>query len=78
MDEYPKPITNYYLTKILDQMNNSFCKINEKDGNFEIGFFCYVKIREKKIPVLIINNNIKLEEYKDKIEVSINGKYKTI
>ena len=78
MDEYPRPINNHYLTKILDQMNNSFCKINEKDGNFEIGFFCFVKIREKNIPVLIINNNIKLEEYKDKIEVSINGKNKTI
>ena len=74
MNGYPKPMTKHCLSKILDQMNNSLYKINEKDGKFETGFFCYVKIKEKTIPVLIINNSIQLDEYKDKINVSINNK----
>ena len=34
MNEYPKPLTNHCLTKILDQMNNSLYKVNEKGGEF--------------------------------------------
>ena len=82
MDDYPKPVNNQQLTKILDQMNKSLYKVNEKERMFETGFFCYVKIKEKlkekNIPVLSINKIVRLEEYKDEVNVSINKKTKNI
>ena len=82
MDDYPKPVNNQQLTKILDQMNKSLYKVNEKERMFETGFFCYVKIKEKlkekNIPVLIINKIVRLEEYKDEVNISINKKTKNI
>ena len=78
MDYYPKPITKICLEKILDQMNNSLYKINEKGGKFEIGFFCYIQIKQKRIPTLIINNYKKFNDYKDKIKVSLKNESITL
>ena len=58
MKDYPKPSSKQCFTKILDQMNNLFYKINKKDEKFDIGIFCYIKYNYKKIPILIINNYI--------------------
>ena len=56
MKDFPKPLPKQCITKILDQMNNLFYKINKKAEKFDIGIFCYIKYSNKKIPILIINN----------------------
>ena len=78
MEEYPEPVTKQCTQKILYQMNNSFYKINEQDGKFDIGFFCYIKFKEKNIPIVIINRYIFDEEYDNSniINVTINNRVK--
>ena len=82
MDDSPKSMSNLCLGKILDQMNKSLYKINEKEGKFEIGFFCHIQIKEKtiqkNIPVLIINNYVRLDDYIDEIKISFNKGTKII
>ena len=56
MNYYPKPVTKYFIAKILNQMENCFFKMNEIDDKFDIGFFCYIKYNNEKIPSIIINN----------------------
>ena len=51
MAEYIKPITKQCTKKLLDQMDNYFYKINEKEGEFSVGFFCHMNYKNKKIPV---------------------------
>ena len=56
-------------------MNNSICTII---NNKEIGFFCYIKYKNNKIPVIIINNYIYNGEYIDKINIILNDKEECI
>ena len=71
----PKPVSKKCHQVILDQMNYSiFTIINSK----EIGFFCYIKYKKNKIPVIIINNCINNGEYIDKINVILNNKKEII
>ena len=58
MEYFPKPFSKQCITKILDQMNNLFYKINQKGKNFDIGIFCHIKYNNKNIPISIINNYI--------------------
>ena len=39
MDKYPKPATKQYTLKILEQLDNYFCKIEEKKIYFKLDFF---------------------------------------
>ena len=59
---------------ISDQMNNSFCIINEKD----IGIFIHINYENKDIYAILINNIIKNEDYKDTKNFKINNKNKMI
>ena len=45
MEDQPKPVTKKCHETISDQMNNSFCIINEK----EIGIFIHIKDENKDI-----------------------------
>ena len=71
MEKYPKPVSKQCSKVILDQMDNSICKINEKT----IGFFCKIKYNNKKIPILVTNYQaiikLNIEDNKN-IEVIIN------
>ena len=69
MDYYPKPVTNHFIKKILNQLENCFFKINEKDDKFGIGLFCNIKYKNETIPVIIINDKIN----NDIINVSKNN-----
>ena len=73
MEKYPKPVTKQKTKKILEQMDNLFFKINEENEN--IGIFCNIKYKNKKIPVVITNNHMSSDDY---INVSINKKKKKI
>ena len=72
MIDYPKPLTKGCNKKIFEQMSNHFYKINKKQGNYEIGFFCYINYNNKKIPVLMSRNNI-IDKKDTTINITINN-----
>ena len=74
MSYYQKSIQKITITKILEQMENTFCKIEGKDT---IGYFCYFNYQNKNIPAIIINDDINISENKT-INVSINNVNKII
>ena len=49
-----EPLSLKQTEKILEQMNNSICRINDK-GN---GFFVKIPYKSKLLPVLITNNQV--------------------
>ena len=76
MEEYPKPVTKKCIGKILDQMTKNYLyKIFISKEKFDIGFFCYIKLQNKKIPVIICNH---IKKNNDSILLSINKGIKEI
>ena len=74
IDNFPKPVTIEGSIKIIDQLKNSICKIENKNGN-GTGFFCNIPYKNEKLKVLITNNHIINEDIikeNNKIQVSIN------
>ena len=57
LERYPGPVTIEQTKKILSQLHNCICKINNKNGK-GTGFFCYIPYKNKKIPVMMTNNHI--------------------
>ena len=76
MEKCPKPVNKYITEKILDQMNNTFCILNQKDES--IAFFCCIKYKNEKIPVIIINNYLNNENIKHSIDILINKESKKV
>ena len=75
IENYPKPITIEGTIKIVDQLKNCICKIQNKNGN-GTGFFCEIPYKKEKLKVLITNNHIIDEEIIKKYEritVSLNN-----
>ena len=54
---YPKSTSIDGTKTISEQMKNSICKIYTDNEANQIGFFCYIPYENKKISVLITNNN---------------------
>ena len=77
-NEYPKPATKQCTKKIVEQMENSFYKIETIDKKYGIGIFSYIKYQNNKISILITNNNLINQENKNKIKVFINNSYQII
>ena len=80
MEDYPKPITKQCTKKILEQIDEAIYKINEKEGNNEIGVFIKIKYKNKEFPVLITkskilnetnNNIININNNKEKNEIEL-------
>ena len=65
MEEYPNPADKQVTKTILKQMDNTFYKIDSKDEI--IGFFCYIKYKNEKISVIIINKYLRNDYIKDSI-----------
>ena len=76
MEKYLKPITQNVTEKILEQMNNTSFRINQKNEN--ILFFFLINYQNQKIPFIIINNYLKDEDIKDSIDLLINNEIKKI
>ena len=53
MEDYPEPITKKCTKNIVEQIENAIYKINEKEGNYEIGLFTKIKNKNKDISILI-------------------------
>ena len=75
MEKFPIPVTKRCHKNILEEMNKSICFINLRN---DIGFFCHIKYENKFIGVIIINNYINDEEYKNEIDVVVNNEVKKI
>ena len=73
LDKYPAPVTIEGTKKILNQLKNYICKIENKNGN-GTGFFCYIPYKNGKLEVLITNNHVINEEIlkEKRIKVSLN------
>ena len=72
MENYPKPVSKDCIKVILKQMDNLFYKKYEKEGNYLTVFFCNIKYKSQKIPVLIANSIIINEIVDNSINISIN------
>ena len=74
---YPVPVSIETTKKILFQMQNCICKINNSNGK-GTGFFCYItniKNQNIKYPVLITNNHVineQIIEESKSIKLSLN------
>ena len=82
IDKYPIPVIIEGTNKILYQLKNCICKIENKNGN-GTGFFCHISYKNKKLKVLITNNHVIDEDIikeNEKINISINDEeeYKII
>ena len=79
MIKHLKPITKNSLKKIFDQMTNSLFTINEEEIECDIGFFCYIRIENNNIPIMIINKIYDLDKFSNKIlNININNNKKKI
>ena len=76
MNKYPKPITKQCTKIIIEQIDNSICKIKDNKGIDHVCFLCYIKCENNNIPVLITTYNIINEKYivnKNTINIFINN-----
>mgnify|MGYP002626757504 CR=1 FL=1 len=78
MASYPKPLTIQCTKNIIEQMESSLYKINENKEKFDIGFFIYIKNKNKKISVFITNYHVTSHGYNNAIKVSLNNISTTI
>ena len=73
MSECPKPVSKECTEKILDQIDNSICKIRGNNGKTYMGLLCLIKYQDEIIYFLLtkyqIINGLYLEK-KNYIEVS--------
>ena len=72
MVKYSKAVTKKCTKIIFEQMDNYIYKINSKNGNSIFGFFCYIKCKNKQIPVLITDNQIINDISDNLIDISTN------
>ena len=78
MEKYPEPVSRKCTKIIFDQMNESIYKINIKGKKYVLGFFLFMKYNNKKIPILISNNDIINKIHNNKIDIINNNTNKTI
>ena len=81
MAEFPKPVTKKNTQKILNQMDNSIYSINGIEWKNGFCFFCNIKLKQEKIPVMIVNYKIINEKYlanNNSIDILIKNEFETI
>ena len=78
MIDLPGPMTKRVIKKIYDQMTKSFFIRKEKDGEYDVGFFCYIQCKDKKVPVIILNYDSLVDSKYNKINITVDGKEKAL
>jgi len=58
MDRYPNPVSIENTKRILMQMEKSVFCIYRNDGSKGTGFFCFISLKDKRLPVMITNNHV--------------------
>ena len=74
MDKYPKPINHERINIILNQMDNSICKINNGKDNFELGLFCKINYKEINIYALITTKIILNKIHNESVDIILKNK----
>ena len=77
MSECPKPVSKVCTEKILDQIDNSICKIKGSGGKNYMGLLCLIKYQDEIIYFLLTKYQIINEGYLEKnngIKVSLKKK----
>ena len=74
MDKYPKPINHERINIILNQMDNSICKINNGKDKFELGLFCKINYKEINIYALITTKIILNKMHNESVDIIFKNK----
>ena len=56
MEAYLKPVPKPYAKKIYEKMENYLYRINEKEGNYEIGYFIRQKNKNNKSHLALVTS----------------------
>ena len=79
METYLKPVTKPCTKKIYEQIENYLYKINEKDGNYEIGYFIRIKDKNGKSHLILITSpNILKDIDNNSLKIKIGHEPKSI
>ena len=79
METYLKPVTKPCTKKIYEQIENYLYKINEKDGNYEIGYFIRIKDKNGKSHLALITSpNILKDIDNNSLKIKIGHEPKSI
>ena len=79
MEQYLKPVTKSCAKKISDQMNNYLYKIEQKGGNYEIGYFIQIKEENKKSYLVLVTSPNVLEDIdNNSLKITIDDEPKSI
>ena len=79
MEAYLKPLTKPCAKKIYEQIENYLYRINEKEGNYEIGYFIQLKDKNNKNYLyLITNSNVLKDIDNNSLKITINNESKSI
>ena len=79
MEQYLKPVTKSCAKKISDQMNNYLYKIEQKGGNYEIGYFIQIKEENKKSYLILVTSPNVLEDIdNNSLKITIDDEPKSI
>ena len=79
METYLKPVTKSCAKKIYDQMNNYLYKIEQKGGNYEIGYFIQIKDENKKSYLVLVTSPNVLEDIdNNSLKITIDDEPKSI
>ena len=63
MKAYLKPVPKPFAKKIYEQIENYLYRINEIEGNYEIGFFIRLKDKNDKSHLALVTSPNVLKEY---------------
>ena len=79
MEAYLKPVPKPCTKKIYDQMENYLYRINEKEGNYEIGYFIRLKDKnEKSYIALVTSPNVLKDIDSNSLKITIDQEPKSI
>ena len=79
MEAYLKPVPKQYAKKIYEHMENYLYRINEKEGNYEIGFFIQIKDKnDKSLLALVTSLNVLKDIDNNSLKISLDHEPKSI
>ena len=79
MEAYLKPLSKPCAKKIYEQLENYLYRINEKEGNYEIGYFIQLKDKNNKSYLyLITNSNVLKDIDNNSLKIKIDNEPKSI
>ena len=79
MEAYLKQVQKPYTKKIHEQMENYLCRINEKEGNYEIGYFIRLKDKNKKSHLALVTSpNVLKDIESNSLKITLDKEPKLI